>query len=135
MPSRLRTWLLFPVRTRTRAAASAVAVALLVLAGWYGLRLLRFHRDLTAAREALSRYDFPEARHRLASCLATRPRDAGALLLAAQAARRDGLLDEAQEHLDRHWEQTGGPTPEGALQGALLQVQRGQVKGYVHALI
>ncbi len=135
MPPRLRDWLLFPVRTPARAALSAVAVALLALAGWYGLRTLRFHRDLEAAQEALAGYDFPEARRRLASCLGLRPTGPVVLLLAAQAARRDGLLDEAQEHLDRYRKRVGGPTPEGALESSLVQVQRGLVKEHVHDLL
>src|SRR5262245_50927112 len=101
MSPRLRDWLLFPVRTPARAALSAVVLALLALAGWQGLRVLRFHRDQAKAEEALAEYDFPEARRRLASCLALRPRDPAVLLLAVQAARRDGRLDEAQEYLDR----------------------------------
>ena len=135
MSKRLGDWLLFPVRTPSRAAFSALAVALLAFAGWYGSRVLHFYRDEAAAREALSKYDFPEARRRLASCLALRQDDPAVLLLAAQAARRDGLLDEAGQHLDRYYKRVGGSTPEGALQGVLLQVQRGQVKGIVHALI
>jgi tetratricopeptide (TPR) repeat protein len=114
---------------------SVVAVALLALGGWHGLRVLRFHRDEAAAREALAKYNFPEARRRLASCLALRPGDPAVLVLAAQAARRDGLLDEAGEYLRRHYQRVRGSTPEAALQGVLLQVQRGEVKANVHALI
>jgi predicted Zn-dependent protease len=57
------------------------------------------------------------------------------LLLATQAARRDGRLDEAQQHLDRYRDRVNAPTPEGALQSVLLRVQRGLVKEYVHVLI
>ena len=42
MPTRLRDWLLFPLRTPARAALAAAAVALLAFAGWHGLRVLRF---------------------------------------------------------------------------------------------
>src|SRR5262245_24426388 len=102
MPTRLREWLLAPVRTPLPGALTPAAVALLALAGWYGWRAVRFHRDLTAARQALAEYDFPEARRRLAACLALRPNDPMALLLATQAARRDGSLDEAQGYYDRY---------------------------------
>jgi predicted Zn-dependent protease len=135
MSKRLSDWLLVPVRTPTRAVLSLVAVALLALGGWYGLRVLRFHRDEASAREALAKNNFPEARRRLASCLALRPDDPAALVLAAQAARRDGLLDEAGGYLQRYYKRVGGSTPEGALQGVLLQVQRGAVKENVHALL
>jgi tetratricopeptide (TPR) repeat protein len=135
MPTRRGDWLLFPVRSPARAALSAAAVALLAFAGWHGARALRFRRGQAAAQEALARYDFPEARRRLASCLALRPDDPAALLLAAQAARRDGLLDEAQGHLDRLWERARRSTPEEALQSVLLRVQRGLVKEHVHELL
>ena len=135
MSKHLGDWLLFPVRTSTRATLSALAVALLALGGWHGSRVLHFHQDEAAAREALSKYDFPEARRRLASCLALRPDDPAVLLLAAQATRRGGLLDEAGGYLHRYYERAGRSTPEGALQGVLLQVQRGEVKENVHGLI
>jgi tetratricopeptide (TPR) repeat protein len=56
--------------------------------------------------------------------------------LAAQAARRDGRLDDAQQRLEGFHEARGdSPTPEADLQGELLQVQRGLVKEHVYALI
>ncbi len=131
----MRNWLLFPVRTPARATLSAAALVLLAIAGWQGLRVLRFNGDKAAAEEALATYDFPEAQRRLASCLDLWPGDPAARLLAAQATRRDGRLDEAQEHLDRYQARVGAPTQEGALQGVLLQVQRGLVKEHVHILI
>src|SRR5262245_36243365 len=135
MPTRLREWILAPVRTPARVALTVAVVALLALAGWYGWRAARFHRDLTAARAALAEYDFPEARRRLAACLALRPNDPTALLLATQAARRDGFLDEAQEHYDRYREGFDASPPEGAIQGVLLRVTRGEVKPLVHSLL
>jgi predicted Zn-dependent protease len=135
MPTRLRDRLLLPVRTPTRAVLSAALLALLAFAGWHGARAWRFHRDEAAAREALARYDFPEARRRLASCLALRPDDPAALLLAVQAARRDGQLNEAQEYLARYRERARDRSPEAALQGTLLQVQRGLVKEHVRGLL
>src|SRR5262249_13847339 len=53
----------------------------------------------------------------------------------AQAARRDGLLDEAQGYLDRLWAGDRRSTPEEALQSVLLQVQRGLVKEHVKELL
>jgi tetratricopeptide (TPR) repeat protein len=135
MFKRLRDRLLFPIRTPARATLTAALVALLALGGWYGLRALQFRNDQAAAKEALARYDFPEARRRLAACLRLRPSDPETLLLAAQAARRGGLLDEAEEHLDRCSDALGRSTPEGALQGVLVRVQRGSVKEHVRALL
>jgi tetratricopeptide (TPR) repeat protein len=135
MPTKLRERVRFSLRSPAGAALSAAVLALLAFTGWHGARALRFHRDEAAAREALARYDFPEARRRLASCLGLRPADPEALLLAAQAARRDGQLDEAQDYLDRQWQQAGRSTPEAALQGTLVQVQRGLVKEHVRELL
>lgn len=135
MTEPVRAWVLFPVRTPARAALSAALLALAALAGWQGLRAYQFRRDRAAAKEALARYDFPEARRRLESCLGLWPRDAEALLLAAQAARRDGQLVEATAYLDRYREQSDQSTPEGALQTVLLKVQGGQVKEFVRPLL
>ena len=135
MPSRLRVWLLSAVRTRTRAAVSVALLVALALGAWYGARVLLFRRDQLAGREALERYDFPEARRKLAACLRRWPDDPPALLLAAEAARRDGLLDEAQGLLDRHYDNSERTTPEAALQWILLRVQRGQVKDHVATLL
>lgn len=135
MSTRLCAWLFLPIRTPKRAALTAALAALIAFAGWYGERSLRFRRDYDAAKEALARYDFPEARRRLASCLELRTSDFAARLLAVQAARRDGLLDEAQEHLDRYRELVDVAAPAGNLQDMLLRVQRGQVKQFVHLLL
>lgn len=135
MANRLRRLLDFPVRTWRRAALSAALVIVLGLGGWYGLRVLRFQRDQEKARAALTNYDFPEARSRLSACLAFRPRDPATLLLATQAARRDGQLDEADGYLERYQTLVPTSTPEGALQWALLRVQRGLVKEHVRDLL
>jgi len=131
MLMRLRPWLLALVRTRVRAAWSAAALALVALAAWQGFRVWSFHADKAAAERALAIYDFPEAQRRLAACLRLRPADSATLLLAAQAARRDGRLDDAQEYLDRYPEST----LDGALQWTLLRVQRGFIKEHVYDLI
>jgi Flp pilus assembly protein TadD len=131
---RLRHVLLYPVRTPRRGL---LIVLLLAAAGglaWYGERTVRFRREYAAAEQALARYDFPLARERLRECLRLRPDDPGVRLLAAQAARRDGDLDEAEEHLDRYRE-LAGSTPEGVLERALLLSARGRVQEVVEYLI
>jgi predicted Zn-dependent protease len=131
MFARLRHWLLVPFRTRTRAAWTAAALALAAVAAWQGFRVWRFHSDKEAAEQALAIYDFAEAQRRLESCLRLRPDDAPTLLLAAQAARRDGRLDDAQDYLDRHREST----LDSALEWALLRVQHGMINEHVYDLL
>jgi len=135
MRAPLGNWFRLLIRTRAGVALVAALLALLAFGGWRALNELSFRRDLTAAEQSLAAYDFPEAQRRFDSCLALRPNDPAVLLLAAQAYRRDGLLDEAAEQLDRYQLALGAPTPESALQWSLVQVQRGNVKQHVHHLI
>lgn len=124
--------------TPTRAVYLVLAAVVLVLAPVAvrdGLRSWRFRRERDSGRAALARHDFPAAVRHLASALAERPRDPGALLLAAQAARRDGQLDEAQDYLDRHNAAVAEPGADAALQHALVQVQRGRISDYVKPLL
>ena len=135
MHSRLGRWLHPLFRTRPRAALSLVALAVLAAGSWQGLRAARFHWCKSAAEEALGRYDFREASRQLDVCLALWPDDPAALLLAAQAARRQGRLDDADALLDRHRRAAGTATPEARLQAMLVRVQQGQVKSHVYLLI
>src|SRR5437868_13665303 len=102
MAGRHLNWFLFPIRSPGWTLGAALLLALTGGLLWYGFRELQFYRDRTAAEQALTQYDFPEARQRLMRCIRFRPRDPGVRLLAVQAARRDGDLDAAQEHLDIH---------------------------------
>lgn len=135
MPPRLGSWFLAPVRTRARAALTVVALLVLAGAGWLGLTALRCRFDLEAARHALVEYDFPEAQRRLNAYLGRRPDDPTALLLAAQAARRAGRLDDARASLTHFSDLVEHSTPEGRLQYTLLWVQGGEIKKHVHDLI
>lgn len=110
-------------------------LALLAGAAWYGIRAWRIRAGKEEATRALAAYDFPEARRLLDACLERAPHDLEALLLAAQAARRDDRLDEAQKHLDAYRSLVDVVPPEGTLQTTLLLVRRGQVKKHVHAFI
>jgi tetratricopeptide (TPR) repeat protein len=79
-----------------------------------------------AAEEAMGRRDFREAGARLDRCLSAAPDDLPAQLLAAQAARRRGDLDEARRHLDAYQQ---GHGPEDALkrERRLVLVQQGDL--------
>ena len=97
MPGRRRPWLLL----------AALLLVLTAYPGWYGVCVLRYRRDRAAGERALADYDFAAARARLASCLRLWPSDPATRVLAAQAARRDGDLDAAEELLATV--ATGGP--------------------------
>jgi Flp pilus assembly protein TadD len=119
-----------------RATAAWAVLALVATAlVWYGQSSLRLRFSRKAAEQSVAAYDFPAARGHLRSCLKCRPNDEALLLLAAQAARRDGQLDEATEYLDRYRSATGALSVQAQLESVLVQVQRGEVKQYVHRLI
>jgi Flp pilus assembly protein TadD len=127
MPSRLRNWFLFPVRHPDLGLLAALVLGVAGYLLWQGARVLWSHRDRAAAERALEEYDFPEARRRLADCIRLRPDDPAVRLLAAQAARRDGDLEAAEEQLDRCDRLTGGPTSDAKLERKMLLAQYGQV--------
>src|SRR5262249_4940690 len=58
-------------------------------------------------------------------CLGAWPRSASTLLLAAQAARRDGALDEAEELLNECKQLEEEPSDGAILEYALLSAQSG----------
>jgi tetratricopeptide (TPR) repeat protein len=87
----------------------------------------RFRRAYAAAESALAAYDFSEARRRLAECLELRPDDPNVLLLAAQAARRDGDLDAAADHLWQYSRIVGESTESEQIEQAMIYSQRGNV--------
>jgi predicted Zn-dependent protease len=132
MGGRLHNWFLFPVRHPGWALGAALLLGGLI---WYGLGILQFRRNQAAAEQAIAKYDFPTARRLLAQCIQWRPRDPALRLLNAQAARRDGDLDAAQEQLDFHRELVKGDTSERTLELALLSAQRGSVEEVVTYLI
>jgi tetratricopeptide (TPR) repeat protein len=128
----MRTWpgKLFGLIGRRPFAAALVGLALLAVSGagtWYGWRTFTYWRHRQAADHALEHYDLDTAHDELAVCLDLAPRDAELRLLAAQTARRAGLLDEAERQLDAYQGVTGQATPEGALERALLTAQEGQL--------
>jgi Flp pilus assembly protein TadD len=115
-----------------------LAALLLLPAGylsWYGVCLLRFRRDRDEAERALAEYDFAVARGRLAECVRLWPRDAATRLLAAQAARRDGDLDAAEQQFDVYRTLLRGSAPEKQLEWALIRAQRGHVGEVVEYLM
>src|SRR5262249_50636507 len=125
MHGRSRRWLLL-------AALLLLPVGYL---SWYGFCWLRFRHDRAEAEKALAECDFVRARERLAMCLRLWPRDPATRLLAVCAARRDGDVDAAEQHLDAYRLATGGPGPGRTLEWAMIQAQRGRVREVVDYLI
>ncbi len=96
------------------------------LAAYHLVLHLRARSHLDSATQALERWDFKQARADLAFCLEVWPGDGATRCLAAQAARRAGHYDEAEEHL-RACERLGYRNPGTALESAMLRAQRGEV--------
>jgi hypothetical protein len=111
-------------------------LALLVIAGLGGVGLGGYfaacqawaEHHYRAARAALERRDFSEARAHLLLCLQARPGSGRAHLLAARAARRADACADA-ERLLTAYEQACGPTPASRLEWALLGAQQGDFAG------
>jgi predicted Zn-dependent protease len=124
---RLRAW-----RHRHPLRAAAVLIVLAALAGGAGYQIgshLWTRGHFRAAREALDRHDWAEARAHLEACLRRWPDDPTVRLLAARAARRLERLDEAQAYLDACQRLSGGETQAAQVERALLRVHRGDLAG------
>ena len=98
------------------------------------MRLARAHLAFERAEEALARYDFAAAREHIRLAGDLRPRKPAILLLAAQAARRDGDVNEAKQHL-RRYKALVGDTPDGRLEASLQQIQVGDIESDVYDLM
>jgi tetratricopeptide (TPR) repeat protein len=106
-----------------------IGVVLLLAASVAVYQAVRRHRARShqhSALEALEKWDFRQARAHLAYCVGVWPTDGHTRYLAAQAARRAGLLDEAEDHL-RLAERAGYSPDQVSLEWALLRAQRGDV--------
>lgn len=94
-----------------------------IILGRQALGGLRFR----AAQEALARRDFAEARRLADQCLAIWPNDSETLMLAAQAARRGGAIDEAETTL-RAAERADAAAELLGFERSLLALQRGETE-------
>lgn len=111
-----------PRRRSRLLLASLLLAALLVPAGWWGGRQLWAWHHLSAARDALARREFEQARQHLIRCRQVWPERGTVRLLSARAARRAAAFDEAEEHL-----KACPPGEDTILEWALLQAQRGEM--------
>jgi predicted Zn-dependent protease len=107
-----------------------VAGTLVVLAaflGWEGYQYSRYRRaraQFEAAQQALEQHAWADAQQHLEASLRGWPHNPAAHLLAARAARRLELLDEAQRHLDACQAIEGRETQAIRVERALLRVHR-----------
>jgi tetratricopeptide (TPR) repeat protein len=83
--------------------------------------------QLRAAERLLERRDFRQASIHLEKCLAVRPDNFQARLLAARTARRLGNFDEAQRHLDI-FKKKKGPKEMVSWEYKLLKAQQGNLE-------
>jgi tetratricopeptide (TPR) repeat protein len=127
MSKRLGRLVALAYRHPWASAAGALLVGVTGLFVWQASVYVRFRLARSRAEEALARQDFDEARQRLGQCLDLRPGDPQAHLLAARAARRAELFEEAEDHLNKYRDLVGHATEEGTLERALLTAQRGEV--------
>jgi tetratricopeptide (TPR) repeat protein len=116
-----------PVR-RHPGRALAVVLLLALIASGFALAGTQFWAayHLRAARVALARYHTAEAGDHLGACLQVWPNDPDVLFLAARAARRTGLFDDADGFLAR-CQEVRGRDDELVLERALLTADRGDV--------
>ncbi len=112
-------------RPRNLLLIAAMVMVSSLIACWAGLSTWADY-SVKAGESALARRDFQAARVHLANYLRVVPSSAWGHLLAAQAARRAGLLDEAEAHLN-HCRHLGADPDAVAVQRALLIVQRGDL--------
>ncbi len=125
--ARLRAWR--RRHPRLTVGGLVVLVALLAGASYQGGRYFWARSHFRAAQQAVDRHAWEEAREHLAKYRHSWPDSAAAHLLAARAARRLELLDEAEAHLDACQRLRGGDTQAAKVERALLRVHGGDLAG------
>ena len=111
------------------AALLVIVFGVLLHLGWSAWNAF----GIRAAEKALSRRDFAEARQRLANQLRTYPTESRVIMLAAQAARRHGEVEEATRLLDDA-QQANADLDEVELERALIRLQTGDMESASHFL-
>jgi predicted Zn-dependent protease len=114
---------------RLTAAALLVLVVFVIAAGYRGGSFYLARAHLQKAQHAIDGHAWSNAREHLQAYLRRRPDDPTAHLLAARAARRLELLDEADEHLSVCQRVQGDPGRAIEVERALLRVHRGDLAG------
>jgi tetratricopeptide (TPR) repeat protein len=116
------------IQTPGRKKLPVLITAIFFVGGAWGAAILGTslydRHQYQAAIQALDGFDLDQAQEHLTKFLKHKPRDSGALLLAARTARRRGDLQAFNDHLHAY-EQIQGATPAGDLEKQLLQAQEG----------
>jgi len=102
----------------------AAIVGLVGLGGWFGAHLWA-NSQFRAARAALDKGLFDDARAHVRQCLKVWPADADAHFLAARIERRLGEFKAAEEHL-KAYKRARGITDEFQTEWVLLRAQGGE---------
>lgn len=126
-----------PAPKNPKIRLGVLLLILVVLGGILGFRMIQWGRarfHFGRAEQALVDYDFGGARRELAILLTIDPENAAGWLLAAQASRREGDLDEAKK-ASRKYRAIAGITPEGRLEESLQDVQLGNIEENVQDLL
>lgn len=124
-------WLL---RSRLRLLVATLLLLSSAWLGWMVLERVQVYRLRARAESVMAAFDFKGALADIEAAIDWRPDEAGLWLLASQAARRDGSLDAAARFL-KQYRRLAGSTPEGRLEGALLEAQRGDIESHVDELL
>lgn len=131
----MRRAIQFCVRSPRRIRLSLFVLAAAVGLCWYADRMVRASIAARKGEEALAGYDFATARERLSVAVQLRSRKPELWLLSAQAARRDGDLEAAKNHLAKYETLAGPSTPDGVLESSLLHAQQGEIERDVYTLM
>ncbi len=111
---------------RRRVLLVLFLLALTGVGGWLLTSPCLAEYHLYCARRAVQRYHNLTAEYHLRRCLALRPDQPRALLLAARVARRIGSFDGAEEALEKY-QDLSGANEELVLERVLLRAARGEV--------
>src|SRR5947209_8490302 len=118
------------IQTPGRKKLPVLIAAIFFVGGAWGAAILVTslydRHQYQAALQALDGFDLDQAQEHLTKFLKHKPRDSGALLLAARTARRRGNLQAFNTHLHAY-DQIQGATPAGDLEKQLLQAQEGDL--------
>jgi tetratricopeptide (TPR) repeat protein len=115
-----------PCNVRRRRRWYGVAcLALLAAAGWFGWPQALGWYHWRTAQQDLERHDFAAASAHFGACAHVWPHSIAVRLAAARAARKAGLLDQADEHLGACQRLEKKASEERTLEVTLLQIERG----------